>query len=177
MISHIIVANVYVLCAGKRIANLCKALGMRIIVAERKGVTSIREGRVSFEDALRQSTVLVLILPRTPDTLGMISKTELDQMSRSAVLINVSRGGIVDEAAVVEAVKSRQIAGAAFDVFEREPAGKETSPLLADDTAGLNLTLTPHTAWLANTTMVTLQTMVREIVEGWCAGKPVYEVR
>jgi phosphoglycerate dehydrogenase-like enzyme len=146
---------------------------MRITVAERKDATYIREGRVSFEDAIRNTTVVVIILPRTEETVGLIGETELRQMSQSAVLVNVSRGGIVDEAAVVAALRTRQIAGAAFDVFLQEPADSTSSPLLAADAGSLNLLATPHCAWLANSTIETLQRMVREGIEGWCAGHPV----
>lgn len=142
-------------------------------MAERKGVTSIREHRVSFGDVIRKSTVIVIVLPRTAETVGLIGKAEIDQMSGSTVLVNVSRGGIVDEAEVVAALQTRRIAGAAFDVFAREPAGRETSPLLAVATSGLNLLTTPHSAWLANSTIESLQRMVRQGIEGWCAGKPV----
>jgi lactate dehydrogenase-like 2-hydroxyacid dehydrogenase len=158
---------------GKRIAAVAKVLGMQTIVAERKGAKCIREDRVSFEDLIRKSTVIVIVLPRTADTVGLIGKTEIAQMSPSAVLVNVSRGGIVDEAEVVAALQTQRIAGAAFDVYAREPAGRSTSPLFSADAAGLNLLTTPHSAWLANSTMVMLQQKVRHGVEGWFAGQPV----
>ncbi|KIW00315.1 uncharacterized protein PV09_08202 [Verruconis gallopava] len=161
---------------GQRIGRLAKLLGMKVIVAERKGAKCVREGRTAFDEVLRDSTVLAVVIPRNPETIGLIGQFELSRMSSSAVLINVSRGDIVDESAVVHALQTHQIAGAAFDVFSQEPANSSTSPLLAADTEGLNVLTTPHTAWLANATMTSLQRMVREAVEGWCAGKPVQVV-
>lgn len=146
---------------------------MRVNLAERKNATAIREGRVSFQDVLRKSTVIVIVIPRTPETAGLIGKDEIDQMSKSALIVNVSRGGIVDEAATAAALQTRKIAGAAFDVYGQEPAGTMTSPLLSADTASLNLLTTPHTAWLANSTLEELKRMVRECVEGWVSGTPV----
>lgn len=147
-------------------------LGMKVLVAERKGTTP-RIDRSSFEDVVRRSTVLVLILPRTPESIGLIGTAEFDQMHPKAVLINVSRGGIVDETALMSALQTRRIAGAASDVFVQEPAGREKSPLLASHTKDLNLLVSPHIAWLANSSMENLKRMVRASVEGWCNGDPV----
>jgi glycerate dehydrogenase len=147
-------------------------LGMKVLISDRRGAKAIREGRAPFEEVLKQSTVLMLILPRTPDSLNLISTAELKAMRHQAVLINVSRGGIMDEAALVQALKEQWIAGAGVDVYATEPAGPETSPLAAADAKDLNLTLSPHTAWLSDTTMQNLQRMVVENVEGFCAGSP-----
>lgn len=157
---------------GQRIERLAKALGLQVIVSDRKGAKTLRSGRVSFEDCIQKSTVLVMVIPRTPETIGLISTAELERMPASALLINVSRGDIVDEAAVVAAVRSKTIAGAAFDVFSREPADAASSPLLSDENKDLNILTTPHTAWLANSTMTSLQNMVKEGLEGWLTGAP-----
>ncbi|KAK4540171.1 hypothetical protein LTR36_009757 [Oleoguttula mirabilis] len=156
---------------GKRIAEMARLLGMRVLVGERKGATRIREGRTAFEDVLKQSSVLVLILPRTPESLGLISAAELHTMSRHAILVNVSRGGIVDEPALVQALREGTIAGAAVDVFEEEPAAATNSVLLTPEASALNLTCTPHLAWVASATTKLLQRITRENVEAWCAGR------
>ena len=158
---------------GKKIEGLAKALGFRVVVADRKNASSVRAGRVTFEDCLRLSTVIVIVIPRTPETIGLISRVELAKMSASTVLINASRGDIVDEAAVVAAVRTGAIAGVAFDVFSQEPADSNTSPLLAPQNQDLNILTTPHTAWLANTTMTSLQRIVKEGLEGWFQGHPM----
>ncbi|CEJ56228.1 hypothetical protein PMG11_02445 [Penicillium brasilianum] len=158
---------------GKRIQTLATGLGMKVVIAERRGETP-RAGRVSFEDALRKSTVLILCLPRTPETANMISAEELRMMPCQAVLINVARGGIVDEEALVEALRQGEIFGAGMDVYANEPVGRGGSPLL--DADGLNLVLSPHLAWFAERTMGNLQAGVKNTVESWCAGKTINRV-
>ncbi|KAL1969490.1 hypothetical protein VTN77DRAFT_8928 [Rasamsonia byssochlamydoides] len=162
---------------GKRITQLARNLGMKILISTRKGVSTDSNQldevqRTPFEEVLQKSTVLFIAVPRTPSTLNLISTAELQSMSRQAVLVNVSRGGIVDEAALVTALKERWIMGAATDVFLNEPASPQNSPLLADDTRDLNLTVSPHLAWLAERTQENQRRIAKEIVEGFCAGRP-----
>lgn len=169
---------------GKRIHTLARALGMNVLVAERKTSTSTstpRPGRTSFEATLRKSTVLILCLPRSPETLNLISTPEFQSMASSSspqsqnqtILINVARGGIVDEQALLDALKGGLISGAATDVYAIEPAGRGDSPLLSAEADGLNLVLTPHLAWLAERTLRNLQDSVKRVVEGWYGGEVV----
>ncbi|KAJ5558813.1 hypothetical protein N7461_002785 [Penicillium sp. DV-2018c] len=160
---------------GKRIETLARALGMGVIVAERKGVAP-RNGRYLFEDALRMATVVVLCLPRSAETMNMVSEAELGVMSSHAVLINVARGGIVDERALLDALKRGVIAGAATDVYAVEPAGRGDSPLLSEEAKGLNLVLTPHLAWYSEKTLQNLQKTAKETVEKWCVGETINQV-
>ncbi|KAE8418567.1 D-isomer specific 2-hydroxyacid dehydrogenase [Aspergillus pseudocaelatus] len=160
---------------GKRIEVLARGLGMNVIVAERNGATP-RAGRISFEDTLRKSTVLILCLPRSPETVNLVSIEELRMMPAQAVLINVARGGIVDEGALFHALKEESISGAAVDVYANEPIGRGDSPLLSPDAANLNLVLTPHLAWFAERTLQNLQAAVKCTVERWCAGDTINQV-
>jgi len=100
--------------------------------------------RVGFDELLRTSDIITLHAPLTPDTRGMIGHRELGLMKDTALLVNTSRGGVIDEPALIDALKARRIKGAALDVTEAEPipAGH---PLLALD----NVMLTPHAAMLA----------------------------
>ncbi|KAJ5175297.1 uncharacterized protein N7482_001174 [Penicillium canariense] len=161
---------------GKRIARMAEGLGMSVLVAERKG-GSPRNNRTSFEDVLKTSTVLVLCLPRTPETFDLISTAELHMMPPQALLINVSRGGIVNEAALLAALKSGRISGAATDVFAIEPTGRADSPLLSAEAQGLNLILTPHLAWYAEQTLTNIQALVKSNVESWYTGDVANEVK
>ncbi|KAJ5623214.1 hypothetical protein N7490_011819 [Penicillium lividum] len=161
---------------GKRIEALAKNLGMKVNIAERKGVAP-RGDRITFEDALKESTVLFLCLPRGPETINLISTAEFKTMSPHALLINVARGGIVDEQALLEALKSGIIAGAATDVYAIEPCGRGDSPLLSSDAAELNLVLTPHLAWYAERTLCNLQAAAKATVEAWCLGRPINQVQ
>ena len=110
---------------GNRVATIGKALGMTVLVADRKGTSSVRPGRTDFTTALQTSTVIILTLPLSPSTTDLISSPEFGLMQSDAILINVSRGGIINEAALVSALKERKIAGAATDVYSEEPAGQE----------------------------------------------------
>ncbi len=100
--------------------------------------------RVGFDELLRTCDIITLHTPLTPDTRGMIGRRELGFMKNTAVLVNTSRGAVIDEGALLDALRARSIKGAALDVTEAEPipAGH---PLLALD----NVVLTPHAAMLA----------------------------
>ncbi|KAE8151628.1 D-isomer specific 2-hydroxyacid dehydrogenase [Aspergillus avenaceus] len=160
---------------GKRIHTLATSLGMDVRVAERKGEAP-RPGRVSFEETLKSSTVVILCLPRTPQTTDLISTAELHLMSRQALLIHVGRGGIVDEQALLEALKGGVISGAAMDVYAIEPAGRGTTPLLGPDAAGLNLVMTPHLAWYSKKTLRNLEAATKTTVESWSGGNIINQV-
>jgi glycerate dehydrogenase len=117
--------------------------------------------------------VLVVVVPKTEDTLSLISEAELQAMDTQAVIVNISRGGIVDENAVIAALRNGTIAGYATDVFEVEPAeGAKDSPLLAPDAKDLNLTLTPHVAWFGERTRQSLRKMLKENIEMFMMGTP-----
>jgi phosphoglycerate dehydrogenase-like enzyme len=135
---------------------------------------SVESDRVPFNQVLKQATVLVLSLPRIPETLNLISTAELETMHPYAVLINIARGGIVDEAAIVQALKEKQIAGYATDVYQVEPVGgPEDSPLLDEDAKHLNITLSPHLAWFAQRTLKNLGEILKATVEGWARGEEI----
>ncbi|KAJ9260983.1 hypothetical protein DTO207G8_133 [Paecilomyces variotii] len=164
---------------GKRIAQLAQSLGMKVLISGRKGAGATAlpsalqsEERTPFEEIIRKCTVIFVVVPRNPSTMDLISTPEFERMSPHAVLVNVARGGIINEEALVAALKENLIAGAATDVFLREPASPETSPLLREDTKDLNLTVSPHMAWVAERTQQNLVDVAKKIVEGWVAGQP-----
>ncbi|ROW07393.1 hypothetical protein VMCG_03855 [Cytospora schulzeri] len=131
------------------------------------------EQRLPFTTILSQSTVLFLSLPLTPTTANTISTPELTHMRPDATIINVSRGGIVDEPAVVHALSTGRIFGYGTDVFAREPAGDAgDSVLLGPEVRerGLNLTLTGHLAWFSQTTLVNQVRRVRENLRAYVDG-------
>lgn len=160
---------------GNRVAGIGRALGMKIIFAERKGVpiNEIREGRTEFLDAIKTSTVLMLTVPLSPSTLSLIGESEFAIMRPEALLINIARGGIVDESALVSALQERKIAGSATDVFVKEPAGKESVLVQAanQDWAKGRLVLSPHLAWLARSSIEKLKKVTTENIEGWWKGE------
>lgn len=155
---------------GRRAAKLYERLGMRVIVAARKGAPA-SDGRIAFEDAIKMATVVVLCCPRTPGTTNLLSKTEFGMMQDEAVLVNVSRGGVVDEVALFNALKDGQIAGAGVDVFDVEPASAETSPLIESSAQALNLVVTPHSAWVGGDTTANYQRVLQENLAGFIQGQ------
>ena len=118
---------------------------MRVLIAERKGATTLRPGRVAFEEALKEGTVFILVAPLDDSTRNMIGAAEFEIMDSTALVVNVGRGGVIKEADLAQALRDGKIGGAATDVFEHEPATKENCPLL--DPTIPNLILSPHMAW------------------------------
>ncbi|KAI1430190.1 D-isomer-specific 2-hydroxyacid dehydrogenase family protein [Xylaria sp. FL1777] len=161
---------------GRNIEVTVRTLGMKTLIAGRKGAPA-PEGRVPFETVIRESSVLIVCLPRSPETLNLISEAEFSQMKPYGVLINVSRGGIVDEKALVSALREGKIAGAGTDVYSQEPAEPASNVLLAADAAGLNLVTTPHVAWYSEETFDNYTRTCRANIDGFVtAGKPEYRV-
>ncbi|KAL4743281.1 D-isomer specific 2-hydroxyacid dehydrogenase [Aspergillus similis] len=158
---------------GKRIATLARNLGMKVLVSDRKASATPDPTRVPFETVIKQSTVLFIAVPLMDSTRNFISNPEFENMSSHAIVVNVSRGGTVDEDALVHALRERKISGAATDVFNGEPAGPDTSPLLAEDAKDLNIIATPHLAWLSQRTSVNYGSKLKLAVEAWAAGQPV----
>jgi len=118
---------------GRRTARAAAALGMRVLGIRRTpsgrlpGIERVA-GLESLQDLLPEADFVVLLTPLTPETRHLIGERELHLMKRDAYLVNVSRGGVVDEAALVRALREGWIAGAGLDVFEREPLPAD-SPL------------------------------------------------
>jgi phosphoglycerate dehydrogenase-like enzyme len=140
---------------------------MTVIVSERKGAspTATQPGRTEFYEMLEKSDVVVLCCPLDGSTRGIIGLAELKHMRKDAILVNVSRGGTVDEATLATALKEHWIGAAATDVFAVEPASASSSPLLADDVP--NLTLSPLVAWYAD-----LKRSIKSNIESFVKGTP-----
>lgn len=154
---------------GRGMHRLAEAFGMRVLIAEHKGAAQVREGYTPFETVLREADVISLHTPLTPETRHLIGAREFLMMKPGAILINTARGGLVDEAALVDALKSGAIAGAGFDVLSVEPpvAG---NPLLQLDLP--NFILTPHVAWSSREAMQTLADQLVDNIEAFVAGEP-----
>ena len=130
---------------GAGVANMARQFGMSVLVARRLGQEpAAGDGRTDLHDLLQQSDVVSLHCPLTEETRNLISASELKLMKSTAILINTARGGLVDSAALVDALDNGRIAAAAIDVLPHEPP-VDGNPLL--DYAGDNLIVTPHIAW------------------------------
>ena len=134
---------------GSRVARLCRSLDMRVL-ATRRSVTEPVTGQGDVDlllppkdlpRILRESDFLIICLPGTPETIGLLGEEQIRQMKRGSYIVNVGRGGIVDETALVSALRDGRLAGAALDVFAREPLPPD-SPLWSEP----RLLMTAHVA-------------------------------
>ncbi|WP_432463825.1 D-2-hydroxyacid dehydrogenase [Agarivorans sp. QJM3NY_33] len=158
---------------GQATAKLAKSIGMEVIFAERKNQAP-RTGRVDFTDALACADVLSIHCPLSSETADLITHTELALMKPSALLINTARGGIVNEAALLEALRSGGIAGAACDVVSQEPPSSD-NPLLQAQALS-NFILTPHVGWASSQSMQSLADQLIDNIEAFSAGQPRNQV-
>jgi len=157
---------------GDGVARLAEAFGTRVLKAERRGAASCREGYTPFAEALAAADIVSLHCPLTAATQGLIGEPELRAMKASALLINTARGGLVDEAALVRALREGWIAGAGFDVLSQEPP-RDGNPLLAPELLALpNFLLTPHVAWASRPAMQALADQLIDNIEAFARGEP-----
>jgi phosphoglycerate dehydrogenase-like enzyme len=115
---------------GRELVRLLAPWDMNVLVAARSPVVEPHVRQVSLDDLLAESDVVVIACPLTPETRGLLDARRLSLLKPSAVLVNVARGGIVDQAALVEALRDGSISGAGLDVFDPEPLPGD-DPLLA----------------------------------------------
>lgn len=129
---------------GMRFAKICQAFGMRVLATRRSKTDGEIEGIpfVPAEQVVRESDYLSLHCPLTDETRGMVNADFLSKMKDGAVLINTSRGAVLNEANVADALKSGKLSGAGLDVLAKEPADPN-NPLLSAP----NTVITPHCAW------------------------------
>jgi glycerate dehydrogenase len=153
---------------GHAVAAMGKAFGMNILIAERAGYT-LRPDRIPLEELLAASHVISLHCPLTDETRNLIGARELGLMRRDAILVNCARGGIVDEVALLEALRSGRIAGAAVDVLSEEPP-HHGNPLLQITLP--NLLVTPHIAWASINARQRLIDEIAANISAWLDGTP-----
>ena len=154
---------------GKNVIKIAQALDMDIMVYTR----TPREDHdgihyVSFDTLLKNSDYISLHCPLTSSTKHMINKDTLSLMKPTAFIINTSRGALIDEKALVEALKNHTIAGAGLDVQEEEPP-KEDSPLYQLD----NVILTPHIGWKGLETRQRLVSILANNIKAYLEGSPI----
>jgi glycerate dehydrogenase len=158
---------------GKAVGNLAKAVGMEPLIAERKTAPETRNGRVAFNEVLQASDVITLHCPLTKETRNLIDWSELQLMKRESLLINTARGGLVNETALLQALREGVIAGAAFDVLSQEPP-RNGNPLLEAKLP--NLIVTPHVAWASREAMQTLANQLVGSMEAFVRGETAHRV-
>ncbi|WP_180177755.1 2-hydroxyacid dehydrogenase [Acinetobacter sp. YH01005] len=157
---------------GQAVAHLAKAFGMKIMIGALPNRPMAAE-RVVFSEMLAQVDFLSLHCPLTDETRDLLNHESLAQMKASAFVINCARGGVVNESALAEALKSGKIAGAATDVLTVEPP-KQGNVLL--DPSIPNLIITPHSAWGSVDARQRIVQQLVENVEAFEAGHPRRQV-
>ncbi len=158
---------------GQGTAAIGRAFGMRVLFADHPPPKAPGVTFTPHEQVLAEADVLSLHCPLTPETRNLIDLAALRKMKRSALLINTARGGLVDEAALIQALDEGLIAGAGFDVLTVEPP-RNGHPLL--DVRRHNFILTPHIAWASDGAMQFLADQLIDNIELWCAGTPQHLV-
>lgn len=152
---------------GRQVARIAEAFGCRVLICRRKP-DDVYE-TVDVDTICRESDIISIHVPLTDETRGMIGRAQVEAMKDSAIVVNVARGAVTDEAALAEAVKNGRIAGLGVDVYSQEPFG-ENHPF--NDILNLpNVCLTPHTAWGAIETRNRCVAMVAENISAFCQGK------
>ena len=154
---------------GRKVIQIAQALDMNILVYTRtpkedeKGICY-----VSLEELLKNSDYVSMHCPLTESTKHMINKETLSLMKPSAFIINTSRGALIDEAALIEALENGMIAGAGLDVQETEPP-EETNPLYTMD----QVLLTPHMGWKGLETRQRLVSILADNIKQFMEGNPI----
>lgn len=156
---------------GRAVADVALALGMKVLVHTRTPKEDARVAFVSFEQMLGGSDYITVHCPLTDKTEKMFNAEAFDKCRDGAFFVNTSRGGVVDEAALVCALNSGKLSGAALDVLATEPMSKDC-PLIG----AKNLTVTPHTAWIPVETRQRLIGIVASNLEAFLSGSPTNKV-
>lgn len=155
---------------GKSLARRANAFGMHIVYHNRSklDITTEQKYQASYTDLetlLRNSDVVSVNVPRSPETHHLLGVSEFKIMKSRSILINTSRGSVIDELALIEALKNREIAGAALDVFENEPAIPDALLEMG------NVLLTPHVGSATYETRAEMSRLVASIINSFFAGE------
>lgn len=154
---------------GKEVIKIAQAMGMNVLAtARRKREDSDGIHYTTVEDILKNSDVVSLHCPLTPDTKHIINAESIALMKPTAFLINTSRGALIDEKALIQALKENKIAGAGLDVQEVEPP-VEDNPFYEMD----NVIITPHMGWKGMETRQRLVSIIADDVKNFFAGTPI----
>lgn len=156
---------------GTMTARLFQAFGAKVIAYSRtvrSDVQAMGVEYVSLEELMERSDIVSVHTPNNAETKGLISRELIGKMKSSAILLNVARGAIVDNAALAEALNEGRIAGAGIDVFDMEP------PIPADYSLlqAKNTVLTPHVAFATDESMLRRAEIVFQNLNAYLAGKP-----
>jgi len=155
---------------GKTVAQMARGFGIEILVGARPGDPTPTADRVPLAELFRQADFISLHCPLTPQTTNLINQESLALMKPTAYLINTARGALIDEAALIDALRNKRIAGAAVDVITQEPP-PAYHPMVVAARELNNLIVTPHTAWSTYEARQRLLQEVKENIAAFIAGR------
>lgn len=155
---------------GRKVAGLAQAFGCKVIFYSASGNSTCTEyERVDFDTLLKESDILSLHCPLSDRTRGLINQAALEKMKKTAILVNVARGPVVDTQALYDALINGQIAAAGLDVLEKEPMTKDNP--LAKIKDSTKLIITPHMAWASIESRTRLVEEVYKNIEAFLNGE------
>lgn len=157
---------------GKKVAKIAQAFDMKVLAYNRSPKKDESVRFVEMDELLEKSDIVSIHCPLNRDSEKMCNKDFFSKMKDGALFINTSRGGVVDEPALIEAVKSGKLSGAGLDVVAVEPMEKHYDILDID-----NIIITPHSAWAPVETRTRLVEIVRNNIKKWVAGAPVNVIK
>lgn len=168
---------------GKRVGTLCQALGMRVLATRRNLAAPTSDNDVdlypaaALPDLLRQANALLICLPQTPQTEGLIGQHELNLLPDKAILVNIGRGPIVDEVALYEALSSGKLHGAGLDVWYSYPADAasrtNTPPASYPFHELENVVMSPHRGGAVDETDRLRMTALAQMLNTAVSGNPL----
>lgn len=152
---------------GSKVAHVAEAMGCRVLVCRRK--RDNRYEQADIDELCRRSDIISLHVPLTDETRGMISRERIASMKQGAILINVARGAVTDEAALADAIESGHLGGLGVDVYSKEPFGTDHpfSRILGRE----NVCLTPHMAWGSSESRARCVETMAENISHFFAGE------
>ena len=156
---------------GRRVGDMARAFGMKVLVHGRRPIPDTDVQQVPFEELLRRSDVVSMHCPLNADSEGMMDAAAFAAMKPGAIFINTSRGGLVDEQALRDALDSGHLLGAGVDVLQVEPMTADC-PLYGAP----RCIITPHIAWAGVETRRRLMGVVAENIRRYLAGAPINKV-
>jgi glycerate dehydrogenase len=156
---------------GQAVARMARGFGLEILIAARPGIDApLPPDRMALDRLLGDADFVSLHCPLTEQTRGLINRQSLSSMKPTAYLINTARGALIDEGALIEALRKKRIAGAALDVLVEEPPTAD-HPIIRAARELDNLSVTPHAAWSAREARERLLKEVEENIAAYLNGR------
>lgn len=161
---------------GKGVAKIAEAFGCKVLYYSTSGKNKNKEyEQVTLERLMKESDIISIHAPLNEQTKNLVTKQQLQMMKKTAVIMNLGRGSIINEADLADALEQDEIAGAALDVLSQEPMAKDNPLLRIKDST--KLIITPHIAWAAVETRKRVVEEVVKNIEAYLGGKERNRIR